>query len=112
VLRWATLKRTPERTSSPQYASPATGVNFTISVPDFNETVYNLGNVQKPVDDHPDAFLLVRHYPDLVRAKHENKLGILKRLFAHHFHALGAPWGASSQRNWPGTTSALINKDI
>ncbi len=49
----ATLKRTPERTSSPQYASPATGVNFTISVPDFNETVYNLGNVQKLVDDHP-----------------------------------------------------------
>lgn len=54
-----------------------TGVNFTISVPDFNETVYNLGNVQKFVDDNPDAFLLVRHHPDLVRAKHENKLGIM-----------------------------------
>ena len=57
--------------------SGITGVNFTISVPDFNETVYNLGNVQKLVDDHPDAFLLVRHHPDLVRAKHENKLGIM-----------------------------------
>jgi membrane dipeptidase len=57
--------------------SGITGVNFTISVPDFNETVFNLGNVQKLIDDHPDTFLIVRRHSDLARAKRENKLGIM-----------------------------------
>src|SRR5262245_17482458 len=34
--------------------SGITAINFTISAPDFEETLNNLANVQKLVDDNPD----------------------------------------------------------
>ena len=57
--------------------SGITAINFTIAVPDFDETVYNLANVQKLVDDYPDAFVIVRRYSDIARCKRDNKLGII-----------------------------------
>jgi len=54
-----------------------TAINFTLSTFDFNETVFNLGSVQKLVDDQPDSFLFVRRFPDLIRAKKESRLGIM-----------------------------------
>jgi membrane dipeptidase len=57
--------------------SGITAINFTISAMDFNETVFNLGCIQKLVDDYPDSFLMVRRHSDLARCKRENKLGIM-----------------------------------
>jgi membrane dipeptidase len=52
-------------------------INFTISAPEFEETVFALGTVQKLVDDHPDMFQIVRRHADLARAKTERRLGLM-----------------------------------
>jgi len=57
--------------------SGITAINFTLSTPDFEETLNNLANVQKLVDDYADIFLIVRHYSDLARSKRENKMGLM-----------------------------------
>ena len=57
--------------------SGITAVNFSISVPDSEETLYNLANVQKLVDDSPDVFYIVRRHSDLALCKREHKLGIM-----------------------------------
>jgi membrane dipeptidase len=57
--------------------SGITAVNFSISVPDSEETLHNLANVQKLVDDHPDAFLIVRRHTDIAVCKREHKLGMM-----------------------------------
>jgi membrane dipeptidase len=57
--------------------SGITAVNFSISVPDSEETLYNLANVQKLVDDYPDTFLIVRRHSDIARSKREHRLGIM-----------------------------------
>jgi membrane dipeptidase len=57
--------------------SGITAVNFSISVPDGEETLYNLANVQNLVDDHPEAFQIVRRHSDIARCKQEGKLGIM-----------------------------------
>src|SRR5215469_7303230 len=40
-------------------ASGITAINFTISTPDFEQTIDALADVQKLVDDHPEIFLIV-----------------------------------------------------
>jgi len=57
--------------------SGITAVNFSISVPDSEETLHNLSNVQKLVDDYPDTFLIVRRHADIARCKREQKLGVM-----------------------------------
>ncbi|HEY2116139.1 MAG TPA: hypothetical protein VGJ51_13665, partial [Candidatus Angelobacter sp.] len=51
--------------------SGITAVNFTSPALDFEETVYALATLQKLVEDHAEAFLLVRRHSDLARCKRE-----------------------------------------
>jgi membrane dipeptidase len=57
--------------------SGITAVNFTISDPTFEGTVGNIALVEALVEQHPEAFLIVRLHSDIARAKHENKIGIM-----------------------------------
>ncbi len=57
--------------------SGITAINFTISDPTFEGTVANIASVEALVEQHPKAFLLVRRYDDIARAKQGNKIGIM-----------------------------------
>jgi membrane dipeptidase len=57
--------------------SGITAINFTASVPGFEDTVNIIANLQDLADHFPEAFLIVRRYSDIVRAKRENKIGIM-----------------------------------
>ncbi len=57
--------------------SGITAINFTISDPTFEGSVNNIGLMETLVEQHPDAFLIVRRYSDIARVKRENKIGIL-----------------------------------
>jgi membrane dipeptidase len=57
--------------------SGITAINFTISDPTFEGTVSNLAALEALVEQHPEAFLIVRQRSDIVRAKRENKIGII-----------------------------------
>ena len=57
--------------------SGITAINFTVSAPDFDETIFNLGVVYKLADHHSDVFLIVRRLADLGRAKAEHRLGLI-----------------------------------
>jgi membrane dipeptidase len=54
-----------------------TAVNFTVSQMTFEDTVGNIAGVEALVEQHPDAFLIVRRPDDILRAKRENKIGIM-----------------------------------
>ena len=56
--------------------SGITAINFTVSEPTFEGTVGNIAAVEALVEQHPDAFMLVRRHSDIARAKRENKIGI------------------------------------
>jgi len=58
--------------------SGITAVNFTISDPTFEGTVGNIALVESLVEQHPEAFLIVRLHSDIARAKRENKIGIMQ----------------------------------
>ncbi len=57
--------------------SGITAINFTISDPTFEGTVANVAAVEALVERHPETLLIVRRHPDIVRAKRENKIGIM-----------------------------------
>jgi len=57
--------------------SGITAINFTVSDPTFEGTVGNIAALEQLVDEHPEAFLIVRRHSDIARAKRENKIGIL-----------------------------------
>lgn len=57
--------------------SGITAINYTISASGFEDTINILANLQDLVDHYPEAFLVVRRYSDIVRAKRENKIGIM-----------------------------------
>jgi membrane dipeptidase len=57
--------------------SGITAVNFTISDPTFEGTVGNIALVEALVEQHPEAFLIVRLHSDIARAKREDKIGIM-----------------------------------
>jgi membrane dipeptidase len=57
--------------------SGITAINFTISDPTFEGTVSNIAAVEALVEQHPEAFLIVRRHSDIARAKRENKIGIM-----------------------------------
>jgi membrane dipeptidase len=59
-------------------ASGITAINFTVSEPTFESTVNNISIVETLVEQHPEAFLIVRQHSDIARAKHENKIGIMQ----------------------------------
>ncbi len=57
--------------------SGITAINFTISDPTFEGTVGNIATLEASVEQHPEAFLIVRRHSDIARAKRENKIGIM-----------------------------------
>lgn len=57
--------------------SGITAVNWTISFPGFEETIGALAAVDELVEKFPDAFMIVRQFSDIARAKSEKKIGIL-----------------------------------
>jgi membrane dipeptidase len=67
----------PAETLAAVRGSGITAINFTISMPGFEDTVSNLALVQDLVDKHPGAFLIVRKHSDIARAKAEKKIGIM-----------------------------------
>ena len=48
--------------------SGITAINFTISDPTFEGTVSNIAAVEALVEQHPEAFLIVRRHSDIARA--------------------------------------------
>jgi membrane dipeptidase len=58
--------------------SGITAINYTVSQPTFEDTIGNIALVEMLVEQHPEAFLIVRQYSDIARAKHENKVGIMQ----------------------------------
>jgi membrane dipeptidase len=58
-------------------ASGISGINNTISEPDFETTVDNIATVESWVERYPDSLMIVRRYSDIQRAKLENKVGII-----------------------------------
>ncbi len=57
--------------------SGITAINFTLSDPTIEGTVANVAAVEALVERHPETLLIVRRHPDIVRAKRENKIGIM-----------------------------------
>ena len=57
--------------------SGITAINFTISDSTFEGTVSNIAALEALVEQHPEAFLIVRRHSDIARAKRENKIGIM-----------------------------------
>jgi len=57
--------------------SGITAINFTVSEPTLEGTVSSIATVEMLVEQHPDAFLIVRRHSDIARAKREDKIGIL-----------------------------------
>jgi membrane dipeptidase len=57
--------------------SGITAVNFTVSAPDFEGTIKLLASLDALIEKFPDALAIVRRYPDIARAKRENKVGII-----------------------------------
>jgi membrane dipeptidase len=57
--------------------SGITAINYTVSQPTFEDTIGNIAVVEMLIEKHPEAFLIVRQYSDIARAKRENKIGIM-----------------------------------
>lgn len=57
--------------------SGITAVNCSISLPDFDETLSSLANVQQLAETYSDYFLIVRRHSDIAWCKRENRLGIV-----------------------------------
>jgi membrane dipeptidase len=57
--------------------SGLTAINYTVSLPTFEDTISNIALVEMLIEQHPEAFLIVRRYSDIDRAKRENKIGIM-----------------------------------
>jgi len=57
--------------------SGITAINYTVSEPAFEATVGNVAAIEALVDQHPEAFLIVRRHSDIARAKRENKIGVM-----------------------------------
>jgi membrane dipeptidase len=57
--------------------SGITAVNCTVSQNNFEDTVDNISGFEELIDQHPEAFLIVRRHSDIARAKRENKVGVM-----------------------------------
>ena len=49
--------------------SGITAINYTVSEPTFEATVGSIAAVEALVDQHPEAFLIVRRHSDIARSK-------------------------------------------
>jgi membrane dipeptidase len=57
--------------------SGITAVNVTVSQGSFEDTVGDIAIFESLVEQHPEAFLIVRRHSDIARAKRENKIGLM-----------------------------------
>ena len=57
--------------------SGLTAINWTVSMPTFEETVPYIAFVQQIAEAYPSQFLLVRKHADLATAKKDKKLGLI-----------------------------------
>jgi membrane dipeptidase len=57
--------------------SGITAVNSTISLPDLDGTLRNLGIVAAMAEKYPGDFLFVRKHSDITAAKRDNKIGVM-----------------------------------
>ena len=57
--------------------SGLTAINWTVSMPTFEETVPYIAFVQQIAETYPSQFLLVRKHADLATAKKDKKLGLI-----------------------------------
>ena len=57
--------------------SGVTGINWTVSMPDFEGTVETIAFVEGLVESEPSHFLIVREQADLDRAKDAGKIGVI-----------------------------------
>ena len=53
------------------------GINNTISEPEFEATLNNIATVEAWVEKYPESLMIIRRYTDIGRAKQENKVGIM-----------------------------------
>jgi membrane dipeptidase len=67
----------PEKDLDEVRRSGITAVNFTVSTPEFEETVRNVAFAQAIAERYPDSFLIVRERGDIARAKSKDKVGIM-----------------------------------
>ena len=58
-------------------ASGISGINNTISEPEFEATLNNIATVEAWVEKYPDALMIIRRYSDIARAKQQDKVGIM-----------------------------------
>lgn len=58
-------------------ASGISAVHWTVSAPDFEGTIRTIATVQALVDQHPDAFTIIRRQPEIALAKQSGRMGIL-----------------------------------
>ena len=57
--------------------SGVTGINWTVSSPDYESTVDAISFVEGLVESEPTHFMIVRQQEDLEQAKQKNKIGII-----------------------------------
>jgi membrane dipeptidase len=57
--------------------SGISGINNTISEPEFEPTLDNIATVEGWVEEYPESLMIIRRYSDIGRAKQENKVGIM-----------------------------------
>lgn len=57
--------------------SGVTGINWTVSAPDFEDTVESIAFVEGLAESEPSHFLIVREQVDLDRAKQKKKIGVI-----------------------------------
>ena len=57
--------------------SGITAINNTVSEPEFEATLNNIATIESWVGRYPDSLMIIRRYPDIARAKQQNKLGII-----------------------------------
>ena len=58
-------------------ASGISGINNTISEPEFEATLNNIATIESWVDKYPESLMIIRRYADIARAKQEKKVGIM-----------------------------------
>ena len=57
--------------------SGITAINMTVSEPDYDRTIKNLDTLSAWAQKYPGAIAIIRAYPDIARAKRENKVGVI-----------------------------------
>ena len=79
ALAGANVDNLPVKPHTLQLAmeSGVTACNWTVSLPDFEETVDRIAFIEALVEADPEHWTMIRRHSDLERAKREQKIGII-----------------------------------